>query len=163
MKRTRQPLLFGGLRHVKTLLCFTLMKLPMPRIWRYVFAKWGGVNFRNINNEYKFYFIANNVHFDSVYPQNITIYNDVHITRGVTFLTHRLDTRNPDLSDIHWKENRITVMPRAFIGTNAIICADVTIGEGAIIGAGSVVTKDVPPYEIWAGNPARFIKKRGKQ
>lgn len=51
-------------------------------------------------------------------------------------------------------------MPRAFIGTNTIVCADVTIGEGAVVGAGSIVTKDIPPYEIWAGNPARFIKKR---
>lgn len=36
----------------------------------------------------------------------------------------------------------------------------VTIGNGAVIGAGSVVTKDVGPYEIWAGNPARYIRKR---
>ena len=36
----------------------------------------------------------------------------------------------------------------------------VTIGDGAVIGGGSVVTKDVGPYEIWAGNPARFIRKR---
>lgn len=36
----------------------------------------------------------------------------------------------------------------------------VTIGDGAVIGAGSVVTKDVGPYEIWAGNPARYIRKR---
>lgn len=161
MKGRRQPLLFGGLRHVKTLICFALMQLPQPHTWRYRFARLGGVNFRCTDNGHKCYFIADHVRFDSVYPRNITIYNDVHITRGVTFLTHRLDTRNPDLSDIHWKENRITIMPRAFIGTNAIICADATIGEGAIIGAGSVVTKDVPPYEIWAGNPARFIRKRG--
>lgn len=36
----------------------------------------------------------------------------------------------------------------------------ITIGDGAVIGAGSIVTKDVGPYEIWAGNPARFIRKR---
>jgi acetyltransferase-like isoleucine patch superfamily enzyme len=36
----------------------------------------------------------------------------------------------------------------------------VHIGDGAIIAAGSVVTKDVPPYEIWGGNPARFLKSR---
>lgn len=39
-------------------------------------------------------------------------------------------------------------------------CSGVHIADGAVIGAGSVVTKDVGPYEIWAGNPARFIRKR---
>ena len=46
-----------------------------------------------------------------------------------------------------------------FIGAKTIITKPVTIGQGAVIGAGSVVTKDIPPYEIWAGVPARFIKK----
>ena len=41
-----------------------------------------------------------------------------------------------------------------------IICNSVTIGEGSIIGAGSVVTKDIPANQVWAGNPARFIKDR---
>lgn len=41
-------------------------------------------------------------------------------------------------------------------------CSSVTIGKGAIIGAGSVVTKDIPPYQVWAGNPARYIKDRAK-
>ena len=36
------------------------------------------------------------------------------------------------------------------------------IGEGAVVGAGFVVTKDIPDYEVWAGNPARFIRKREK-
>lgn len=157
----KHRILFGGLKHLKTIIMFFIMRLPQPRTWRYVFAKWGGVNLKCKDGEKKVYFIGNNVHFDTVYPQNITIYNEVHITRGVTFLTHKLDTKNPDLSDIYWKENHITIMPRAFIGTNSIICADVTIGEGAIVGAGSVVTKDIPAYEIWAGNPAKFIKKRG--
>lgn len=47
-----------------------------------------------------------------------------------------------------------------FIGINTIIANAVTIGDGAAIGAGSIVTKDIPAGEIWAGNPAKFIKKR---
>ena len=47
-----------------------------------------------------------------------------------------------------------------WIGANAIILSGVTIGEGAIIGAGSVVTKNVEPYTIFAGNPAKKIKMR---
>ena len=47
-----------------------------------------------------------------------------------------------------------------WIGVNAIIKSGVTIGDGAVIGAGSVVTKDIPAYEIWAGNPAHKIRDR---
>lgn len=46
-----------------------------------------------------------------------------------------------------------------FIGGNCLILKGVTIGDGAVIGAGSVVTKSVPSGEIWAGNPAKFIRK----
>ena len=46
-----------------------------------------------------------------------------------------------------------------FIGARSIICKGVTIGDHAMIAAGSVVVKDVPADEIWGGNPARFIKK----
>ena len=47
-----------------------------------------------------------------------------------------------------------------WIGSKCLIKGGVTIGDGAIIGMGSVVTHDVPPYEIWAGNPAKCIRKR---
>ena len=46
------------------------------------------------------------------------------------------------------------------MGINTIIANSVTIGDGALIGAGSIVTKDIPSAEVWAGNPARYIKKR---
>lgn len=47
-----------------------------------------------------------------------------------------------------------------WIGANVVVLRGVRIGEGAIIGAGAVVNKDIPPFEIWGGVPAKFIKKR---
>jgi len=47
-----------------------------------------------------------------------------------------------------------------WVGTSCIILQGVTIGQGAVIAAGSVVNKSIPPYEVWGGVPARFIKKR---
>jgi acetyltransferase-like isoleucine patch superfamily enzyme len=49
---------------------------------------------------------------------------------------------------------------RVSIGSNATILGGVRIGAGAVIGAGSVVTKDVPPDQVWAGNPARFLRSK---
>ena len=54
---------------------------------------------------------------------------------------------------------KVIVEHDAFIGGGCIILKGVTIGAEAVVGAGSVVTKSIPPKEIWAGNPARFIKK----
>ena len=55
---------------------------------------------------------------------------------------------------------KVVIEDDVFIGCNTVICNTVTIGKGAIIGAGSVVTKSIPPYQVWAGNPARYIKDR---
>jgi acetyltransferase-like isoleucine patch superfamily enzyme len=57
-------------------------------------------------------------------------------------------------------ENHTTIGNDVWIGDRVLIKADVKIGDGVVIGMGSVVTKDIPPYEIWAGNPAKFIKRR---
>ena len=57
------------------------------------------------------------------------------------------------------KSSQIVIKKNAFIGGCSIILKGVTIGEDSIIGAGSVVSKDIPDNEIWAGNPIRFIKK----
>ncbi len=55
---------------------------------------------------------------------------------------------------------RTTIGNDVWIGAKCLIKGGITIGDGAIIGMGSVVTHDVPPYEIWAGNPAKCIRKR---
>lgn len=74
-------------------------------------------------------------------------------------------------TDFHWlnykkrltqqggEAKAIEIKDGAFIGAHSIILKGVTIGEKSIVGAGSVVTKNIPSGEIWAGNPAKFIKK----
>lgn len=62
-------------------------------------------------------------------------------------------------NEFNWKE-RTYVGNDVWIGERATVLSGLTIGDGAVIGGGSVVTKNVGPYEIWAGNPARFIRKR---
>lgn len=59
----------------------------------------------------------------------------------------------------HVRTKPVIIGDDVFIGTNAMVLKGVTIGDRAIIGAGSVVSKNVPADEIWAGNPARFVRK----
>lgn len=74
---------------------------------------------------------------------------------------HSIDTRNNGNSKANQKVEAkpIFIDDYAFIGAKCIILKGVRIGKGSVIGAGSVVTKDIPEYEVWAGNPARFIRK----
>ena len=59
----------------------------------------------------------------------------------------------------HRAEKPVAICDNAFIGAKSIILKGVTIGENSVIGAGSVVTKSVPANQIWAGNPAKFIRE----
>ena len=70
------------------------------------------------------------------------------------------DRRDPSIPGKH---SPIAIGPRAFVGAHCLILKGVHIGEGAVVAAGSVVTKSVPPFEIWGGRPARFIRKIEKE
>ena len=69
-------------------------------------------------------------------------------------------SHDPSSSAFELKTAPIVVRDMAWIGANAFVMPGVTIGEGAVVGACSVVTKDVEPWTIVAGNPARVVKRR---
>ena len=85
----------------------------------------------------------------------ITVEDDVFIGPNATF-TNDLFPRSKNLD---WKLSKTIIKKGASIGANATILCGVTIGEKAMIAAGSVVTKDVPEGELWVGNPAHFVRK----
>lgn len=94
---------------------------------------------------------------------NITIGDNVKIGGGVCVYTtdfHSLDSLIRKSKDD--MKNRVkkpvVIKDNAFIGAHTIILKGVSIGENSIVGAGSVVTKSIPDNQIWAGNPARFIR-----
>lgn len=86
--------------------------------------------------------------------------NDVSIGPEASILTLGHDPQSPDFSD---RGGEVTIGDRAWIGYRAIILPGVRIGEGAVVGAGAVVTKTVEPYTIVAGNPARVIGGRYRE
>jgi UDP-2-acetamido-3-amino-2,3-dideoxy-glucuronate N-acetyltransferase len=95
--------------------------------------------------------------------EGVKIEDNVFIGHGVMF-TNDLFPRatNPDgspQSESDWKVIETVVKKGASIGSNATIICGIVIGENALVGAGSVVTKDVPPNTIVAGVPARVIKQ----
>lgn len=90
------------------------------------------------------------VYLDKASPKGIFIDDESYLASGVTILAH-------DYARLTGRLNT-KIGKRCFIGVNAIIMPGVTIGDEVIVGAGAVVTKDVPSHCIVAGNPAKIIK-----
>ncbi len=95
--------------------------------------------------------------------EGVTIEDNVFVGHNVAFINDlypRSTTANNELkTDDDWDCTPTRVKKGASIGTSATLLPGITIGKNAIIGAGSVVTKDVPPNTVVVGNPARFIRK----
>ena len=140
------------LSRLRKLFFLHLQHLPMKsRGWRARVCKWGGVNIENPSKT----FIGEGVVFDTNYPEDITIEEGVRVTTGCVLLTHFMEPSSGSYS-----RGKIIIKKKAYLGCRTIICKPVTIGENAIVGAGSIITKDIPANEVWAGNPAKFIRKR---
>lgn len=96
-------------------------------------------------------------------PEGVTIEDEAFIGPHVCFINDKYPrSTNPDgsLQSVNqWEVIQTLVCKGASIGANSTILCGVTIGEGAIVGAGSVVTRDVPVWTVVAGNPAKIIRK----
>ena len=94
--------------------------------------------------------------------EGVTIEDNVFIGHGVMFINDsypRATATGGQLqTEADWKVERTLIKKGASIGSGATILSKVTVGENAIVGAGSVVTRDVPANTIVAGNPAKFLR-----
>jgi len=95
--------------------------------------------------------------------EGVTLEDEVFVGHNVTFINDRFPRATSEGGELKTEADWVcvpTVVKKgASIGSSATLLCGITVGEGAIVGAGSVVTKDVPPHAIVAGNPARVIKK----
>ena len=98
-------------------------------------------------------------------PASTKIGDDVMMGPDVVILEaqHRFDdTAIPMTQQGYTDAKPVTICDDVWIGTRAIILPGVTIGKGVVVGAGAIVTKDVPAYAVYAGNPGRIIKYRNE-
>ncbi|MBN2747441.1 MAG: acyltransferase [Bacteroidales bacterium] len=102
-------------------------------------------------------FIGTGAFFDL--PGKIILEENVVISAGVKILTHQ-DCGDRPMSQFYpRKVADVIIEKNSWIGVNAIILAGVTVGENSVIAAGAVITKNIEPYSVIAGNPARLVKK----
>jgi acetyltransferase-like isoleucine patch superfamily enzyme len=96
----------------------------------------------------------------TIYAVNsIVIHEHTFIGGGCDIYDHDFHPIEPNARQAHEPapQGTVEIGPHAFIASHSIILKNVRIGEGAVIGAGSLVTRDVPAFEIWAGRPAKRI------
>lgn len=98
-------------------------------------------------------------HGEIIIGNNVMFGAGVHIHGGNHEYNH-VGMLMRNVTKAHGQDGRVIIKDDVWVGSNAMILKGVKIGSGAVIGAGAIVTKDVEPYTIVAGNPARKIKVR---
>lgn len=105
-------------------------------------------------------YIDRTVILDEVYPENITIEDDVRITAGAIIMTHiKAGYLLREGGHVPYSTSPVKLCKGCFIGVNATILPGVTVGECAVVVSGSVVMFDVPPYTVVSGNPAKKVRQ----
>ncbi len=98
--------------------------------------------------------------------EGVTIEDEVFVGHGVMFINDmdpRATTDGLPQTEADWTMVRTRICRRASIGSGAVVLGNVTVGEDALVGAGAVVTRDVMPGTVVAGNPARFLRMRASR
>lgn len=108
-------------------------------------------------------FFGDYVRMDTSYAEMIYIGDYTHITSGCRLLCHQRDLTGYSVGDnaasLGYKTGEIHIGKGVMVGMETIIMPGVTIGDGAIIGAGAIVTRDIPAWTIATGRPARVVKQ----
>jgi len=139
----------------KFLQVFSTTRLPIGSRFRASVERLRGVNIgENV-------FLGGGCILDRAKPELITIEDYVSLAGNVYILTHSNPTEplRELLGEEGTKISPVHIKRGAWISVNCVILPGVTIGENAIVAAGAVVTKDIPPNTIYGGIPAKFIKK----
>lgn len=134
--------------------------IPAPlsvRVFRPMLHRWRGVKVgKNVS-------IDQEVIFDSVYPEKIHLADGCIIANGVQIVVHKRDFSKykygANVNDLGYVIADTYIGKGATIGIGAIVLGGVKVGEGAVVAAGALVTKDVAPYTMVAGIPAKEIRK----
>ena len=108
-------------------------------------------------------FVGSRVWIDAGHADQIYIEDHAHVTGLTVLLCHKRDLSNyyqgDDYAKLPYKEGEIHLEKGCSTGTGTLVMPGVTIGEGAIVGAGSLVTKDIPAWTIAIGRPAKVVKE----
>jgi len=127
-------------------------RLIRPRLWRYLGVKVG-----------KRVTIGYDILIDIDHASNIIVEDDVCITSRCLLLCHKRDLTDITIPTNYNKlphiERGITLKKGSYLGMGTIVMPGVTIGEGAMTAAGSIIVKDVDPWTIVGGNPAKVIRQ----
>lgn len=146
----------GALRSVFNRLLHALARgLPMYPVWRAAMHRMRGVKIG------KGVFIGSDVFIDNTYPESIVLEDFVTIISRTFIVGHTfapLHLKNVLSDNTRGTKRGVTLKKGCYVGAQCCILAGVTIGECAIVGAGSVVTEDIPSYSIAVGVPAKVVR-----
>lgn len=160
-------MLTSGIKHIRNAYLlkycmYSVLLSPLnyrkirPVLWRWMGAKVG-----------KDCFIGYEVWVDMTNTHLIEMEDHVHIANRCLLLCHQRDLSEYHIGDdyakLSYNKHKIVLKKGCLIGMNSMIMPGVTIGEGAIVGAGSLVTKDIPAWTIATGRPAKVVKEISPQ